>query len=229
MAQNKIPPILIYGADHIRQIRKRAYQARCDELLGCSELVPLALSEGRLRLPINTTFPDPPDIVLSSDQAKIAIEVSRVTWQRQSQVLAEATKKWPEARVELNPELWVDRQARSAKRRPKGERSGDYRAIKLKGERLDGPGSIGDDHLLATLNALRGAIERKKSRLSAYSTWAPDVWLFLIDDGSPGAWSELLRRTDMRRTVEASCEKTGFKRIFLFQFSGKNLVRLDAD
>jgi hypothetical protein len=111
--------------------------------------------------------------------------------------------------------------------RPKGERSGDYRAIKTPAARLDGPGSAGDEHLHATINALRAAIERKKSRLSAYSTRSSDVWLFLIDDGYPGAWSEIFRRSDLWQEVKSVCAQTGFKRIYLYRFSECSPLRLD--
>jgi len=157
---------------------------------------------------------------------KLAVEVSRCTWQRQSQIIAEA-KKWPQWRVELNPELWVDDKARRGRRRAKGERSGDFRAIKLPGERLDGPGSTGDDHIRATISALRAAVKRKKARLSAYVTWSPDVWLFLIDDGYPGAWSEIFRRGHLWREVKSVCAQTGFERIYLYQFFECSALRID--
>ena len=134
----KITPIAIRTTDCLREIRERAYRERSDELLGCAELSSLALSEGQLRLPINATFPDPPDIVLCDDQRTIAFEVSRLTWQRLSQVLGEATKNWPGSQVELDHALLENGKARRRKGKTKGERSGDYEAIKTTGERLRG-------------------------------------------------------------------------------------------
>jgi hypothetical protein len=177
-------------------------------------------------LPVDATFPDPPDIVLSSGQSRLAIEVSRVTWQRQIQVLSEARRRRPGSLVELNPELRVDKKARRGKRGSKGERNRDYGAIKEAGERLDGPGSIGDDHLHATIHALNAAIESKKPRLSAYSVQSRNVWLFLVDDGLPGAWSEIFRRTDLWQKVESVCPQTGFRRIYLYRFSECSPIRL---
>ena len=78
MGQYKTAPIVIDNMDCIQQIRKQAYRERCDELLGCAALLPLVRSEGQLQLPISATFPDPPDVVFSSDQSNLAIEVFRV-------------------------------------------------------------------------------------------------------------------------------------------------------
>ena len=130
MTVDKIPPIRLVDPDHIREISERAYQEQCDALLGCAKLIPFALSEGRLQLPVDATFPDPPDIVLSSGQSRLAIEVSRVTWQRQIQVLSEARRRRPGSLVELNPELRVDKKARRGKGGSKGERNRNYGAIK---------------------------------------------------------------------------------------------------
>jgi hypothetical protein len=117
-------------------------------------------------LPICATFSNPPDIVLSCDQGKVAVEVTRLTWQRLSQVLAEAKANWPGAFVEISPEICVDDKARRRKRTPKGQRSGDYRAIKLSGEAHQSPGWIGDSPARATLDALAAAVAKKKARLS---------------------------------------------------------------
>jgi hypothetical protein len=224
MAAAKIAPILICTTRRIREIRKQAYQERCDELLGCAEAVSIALSGGQLRLPITATFPNPPDVVLSCELGKVALEVSRLTWQRQSQILAEAGN-WPGSVVEISPEICVDRKACARKHAPKGQRSGHYEAIRLKGEAHQSPGWPGDSQLRTSLDALAAAVARKKDRLGWYSAAAASVWLFLIDDGIPGACSELLGCADRR--YEATCTETGFERIFLFQFSGGNSVRLD--
>jgi hypothetical protein len=144
VAEIKIAPLVIDAPDCIPRIRALADRERSDELLGCVESVRVALAEGRAQFPIYASFPDPPDVELTCNQGTLVIEVSRVTWQRQSQVLAEADDRWPESLVELSPELMVNSKVRRAKRVLKGKRSGDYRTIKLRGERFDGPGFIGD-------------------------------------------------------------------------------------
>ena len=236
MAGGPISPILIDTEGGIDQIRTQAYQEHCDELFGCARLVKIALSDGTLKLPIRATFPNPPDIVLSCGEGTIAVEVSRITWQAQSQVLAEAAKRWPGSLVELTPEMWADRQARPEKADRKAhrgkdvrkvERSGDYSTIRKQGEPFKGPGWIGDIHLDATIDALSTAVERKKHRLASYLTSAPTVWLFLIDDGGiAGAWCELFARVDLRQKVAAACASTGFDRVYLYQFSETAPVRI---
>ena len=76
----KIAPILIDTTDRIQEISERANKERCDALIGCAQAVSIALSNGRLRLPICATFPNPPDVALTCDQGKIAVEVTRLTW-----------------------------------------------------------------------------------------------------------------------------------------------------
>jgi hypothetical protein len=220
----KIAPILFDRADLVREISERAFKERSDELLGCARMLPLALSETLLQFPVKVTFPDPPDIVFSSGEQSIAVEVSRVTWRRQSQVLAEARKQSSPWFVELDPALWIDKPARRGDRR--STRSADYSAIKLAGVQFDGTGSIGNAHRVATIDALHTAMEKKKALLNRYIESAPTIWLFLVDDGLPGAWAEILSHPDSTNAAVAASKGAGFERVYLNRFSEESPVRL---
>jgi hypothetical protein len=202
----------------VDELRKQAFKEKNDELLCCAAMLPLVLSEGLLQLPVEAwvNARAAPDVMLSDRRLRLGIEASRVTWQLQSQVLAEARKSWPNSLVELGPDLWVDKDARPSKKG--SERGGDYHAIKPPGERLDGPGSIGDDHKNATIRALNKTLRSKSAKLKRYSFSDP-VWLFLIDDGYPGAWSDMLKEDKFSGDVTQLCIGAGFLRVYLYRFS----------
>jgi hypothetical protein len=226
MLNYMLEPVQIGTVADIERIRIRAYERQCDELLGCAKLCSLAASEGILTLPTEAAFPDPPDVLVCCDRRVLAMEVTRITWTRQSQVIAEAEKLSTESLIGLDPSLWVDRHARRDKKAPKGQRNGDYQSIRLKGERLISSGWTGDAHVSATLSALAVAVERKKARLSHYLAAADAAWLFLIDDGVPGAWDKLLCDAELASKATELCTGTGFERTYLFQFSDEKIVAL---
>jgi len=206
-----IAPLKVHAHSELGQIRNQAYEQKSDDLLGCVESVKFTLAHGLLTLPVDIVFPDPPDVLISSKETIVAVEVRRVAWTRMSEVTRAAK---PGEVVELTPELCVDRPARRDKRAAKGTRSGDYLAIKSPGEHLDAPGWLGDRPEATMLAGLSAAIEDKDKKFASYSKHTSHVWLFLIDDGLPFSWGEI--RADQ---IDEICSKTNFERIFLFDFT----------
>jgi hypothetical protein len=220
--------IAINGFSDIEATRQKAEHDRDDDLLGAIEALDYALRQGVIALPITITMPDPPDALInSSGDPVLAIEVRRVTWKRLRHVEAHATP-WTVDRqgqsvrgdlIEHNPDLCRDQPARRDKNAPKGSRTGDFRAIKKPGERLDGEGWIGGEMEAVTLAALQTAVTEKQAKFKTYSVSTGHVWLFLIDDGIAGTWDSILSDPDLRERARAICAASDFERVLLFRFS----------
>ena len=205
-------------------MRDKAEREKDDDLFGAVEAVDYAFQQGVFVLPVSIARPNPPDAVISSQgKPVLAVEVTRVTWQRLSEVEAAAG---PGELIELNPELCVDRKARRDRKAPKGARTGSFRAIKAFGEKLDGLGWVGDEMEAKTLDALEAAITDKQTRFQSYAASAGRVWLFLIDDGLVGAWEGILSNPDFKARAEAICAASSFERVLLFRFGPRSVTVL---
>jgi hypothetical protein len=132
-------PILVLVNDmaDIEAVRVRAYDERNDELLGFVEAIRFAINLGIVGLPVEAQFLDSPDVVLESAGKRIAVEVTRIAWTRQSAAIAGTTDKFPDAIVEMSAHLCDQGGAEGRL----GDRTGSYAAIKRRHERLDSPGS----------------------------------------------------------------------------------------
>lgn len=218
----------INADDDVQSVRQKAEQDKDDDLLGAIESLPYALRQGIIVLPVSITMPDPPDALIISDvNPVLAVEVRRVTWRRMRHVEAHATAWDVDAQgqpirgdlIEHNPDLCTDEPARPDKRAPQGSRTGDFRAIKKPGEKLDGPGWAGGEMEAVTLAALQTAVTEKQAKFKSYSVSTGHVWLFLIDDGIAGAWEGILSNPDFRQQAQAICAASDFERVLLFRFS----------
>jgi hypothetical protein len=214
--------------DDMTAVRERAEQGKNDDLLGAIGSVDYALKQGIIALPITITMPDPPDaLILSGGNPVLAVEVRRVTWKRLRHVEAHATPWDVDAGgqpirgdlIEHNPDLCTDEPARPDKGAPKGSRTGNFRAIKKPGEKLDGDGWVGGEMEAVTLAALQTAVTEKQAKFESYSVSTSHVWLFLIDDGIAGAWESILSNPDLMQQVKAICAASDFERVLLFRFS----------
>jgi hypothetical protein len=213
-------PILVLVNDmaDIEAVRVRAYDERNDELLGFVEAIRFAINLGIVGLPVEAQFLDSSDVVLDSAGKRIAVEVTRIAWTRQSAVIAGTTDKFPDAIVEMSAHLCDQGGAEGRL----GDRTGSYAAIKRRHERLDSPGFAGDEAEQLTLGALGTAIERKNAKVDEYRRHAGTdrIWLFLIDDGTPGAIKKILSQASLRTEAVQKCGQSSFEHVLLFQFSG---------
>ena len=206
-------PLRIATLADLDRANARSKDEASDELLGAAEGIRFAVLNGALQLPVTLTFPNPPDIEVISDAGqRLSIEVTRLGWERLSQVWASAG---PGYGVEINPDLWVNRRARHDPSAPKGSRSGDYRAIKKKGEPLDGDGWTGDELRESAVAALNEAVTRKNNRLGTYVANTGRSWLFLLNNFS-GDWDEILSNPILCYKTQEICSKSGFERVLLF-------------
>ena len=216
--RQRLAPILVRDHDDVEAARTRAYDGQIDELLGFVEALRFALKQGSANWPVKAEFPDPPDVVMSWPQERIAVEASRIGWTRQSAVLAAATNRYLDAAVEMSPHL-CDQGLPTGRL---SDRTGSYGAIKKPTEQFNSPGFAGDDAELLTLKALQAAIDRKNSMIDRYREKAQTdrVWLFLLDYSIPGAIQKILRRVDLRAKAKATCAASLFERVLLCHSSG---------
>jgi len=149
-------------------VRADAFQRKHDESLAFVEVTKFGLSESVLTLPLQAQVePEPPnpDVLICSQEVYIGVEVTRVTWQRMSQVAKQAK---PGELVELTQNLLADKKARRGKKAGKAQRSGDYRAIKNAAQPLDGDGFCQGEAESKMLEALIKSIEGKKGKICGY-------------------------------------------------------------
>jgi hypothetical protein len=210
--------MLVNDMADIEAARVRAYDEQNDELLGSVEAIRFAINLGIVGLPVEAQFPDSPDVVLESAGKRIAVEVTRIAWTRQSAVIAGATDKFPDAIVEMSAHL-CDQDGAEGRL---GDRTGSYAAIKRRHERLDSPGFAGDDAERLTLGALGTAIKCKNAKVDEYRRRAGTdrIWLFLIDDGIPGTIKKIMSQTSLRTEAIQKCRQASFEHVLLFEFSG---------
>jgi hypothetical protein len=227
--------IAVTTATDIEVIRQQANRDKNDDLLGAAESLDYALRQRFVTLPVEITMPDPPDALIFFDNNPVlAVEVRRETWQRLRHVEAHATP-WGEVDaqgrpvrgdlIELNLDLCSNEPARRDMHAPKGTRTGDFRAIKKLGEKLEGEGWTGGEMEAVTLTSLQIAVAEKQAKFNDYSASTGRVLLFLIADGLPGAWDGILSDADLKRQAEAICASSDFERVLLFRF-GRGISEL---
>lgn len=209
-------PIHIIDESEIATYREKAWSEKNDELLGAIEAMKFGQHRSLLEFPICAVFPDPPDVILQCATATASLEVTRLAWQRLSQV--EQFAQLGDC-VEMTQELCVNGKARKGAPGKRGHRSGDYRHIKKPGDKSEGDAWIADKPEKATIKLLQATVEKKMSKFGRYTSASNIVWLFLVDYGFPCAWQNILQDPALTGEVTDICKASSFDRVFLFRFS----------
>jgi hypothetical protein len=219
-----------------KELYRRAFAEECDEKLGAALVLLYLASFETAIFPTQVGWPEPPDAVLAlNDGRRIAVEVTRMGYQKLAQVTAEA-KKQGKVIVEIDPSLAENSKAapETSSGRQKEKRTDDYRFIrkpdyfarkcKEKRKENDPPSSgwIAEEILQKTIDAILHAVIYKQRKLGKYQSDVDAAFLLLIDDFFPESVKDALNDAALLNEIQNACrasEDQNFDKVLLFRFS----------